>query len=148
MKKTPPQLDPSELLHYLPESKVVICIRCRYAIQPNAISRHLKDLHRIYRSSRRPFMKYVSTLSLDEPQVVNAKIHMFPVPILPIEDGLACNSCKYMCISTKRMKNHWSTVHGRPGDSHPVRLQTFFRGKDLHYFTTVSSLVEPESIQV
>jgi hypothetical protein len=58
-----------------------------------------------------------------------------------VHDGLQCiqEGCMHLCVSTKRMKGHWLSVHGRSGqigfDWHPVALQTFFRGNLLRYFT-------------
>lgn len=142
--------EPAELLQYLPLYRVVVCTSCEYAVQPNAIGRHLKDIHQIYRSRRRPFMQYVSSLGLDQPEVViGSKIHEFPVPGLPVQDGVRCESqgCSFLCGSEKRMKCHWSSAHGRAAQEHihwrPVPLQTFFRGNLLRYFTATASTVSP-----
>ncbi|KFZ10144.1 hypothetical protein V501_05329 [Pseudogymnoascus sp. VKM F-4519 (FW-2642)] len=137
-----PATNTAELLQYLPAYKVVICVTCRYAIQPNAIERHLKELHKFRRDHRRPFMQYISKLDLDLPDKVREiRNTEFPVPLLPVHDGLQCmhEGCMHLCVSTKRMKGHWLSVHGRSGqidfDWHPVALQTFFRGNLLRYFT-------------
>ncbi|KAJ5173763.1 uncharacterized protein N7500_001694 [Penicillium coprophilum] len=48
--------------------------------------------------------------------------------------------CGHLCASSKRMRRHWSDVHGISGSndfaSHArsVNLQTFFRGTKLKYF--------------
>ncbi|PVH87893.1 hypothetical protein DL98DRAFT_648804 [Cadophora sp. DSE1049] len=140
----PPDPIPSQLLHYLPEHKTLICTTCQYAIQPTAIARHLKDIHLIHRARRRPFMSYVSTLDLATPEQViqvQSKINVFPVPGLPVIEGLMCRyeGCGHLCASGKRMKSHWLAVHGvaaRVGlDWKMARLQTFFRGNLLRYFT-------------
>lgn len=58
-------------------------------------------------------MQYVSKLHLDEAEaVVDSKIHEFPVPLLPIQDGLKCESegCFHLCVSEKRMKSHWLSI--------------------------------------
>lgn len=134
--------EPADLLQYLPLYKVVICSPCKYAIQPQAIARHLKEIHHIHRSHRRPFMQHVSKLSLNDAEtVIETKIHEFPVPLLPVQDGLVCESdgCGHLCVSTKRMRTHWLEEHGRSGqaflDWQPVKIQTFFRGNLLRYFT-------------
>ncbi|OBT77053.1 hypothetical protein VF21_02900 [Pseudogymnoascus sp. 05NY08] len=137
-----PATNTAELLQYLPAYKVVICATCRYAIQPNAIERHLKELHKFRRDHRRPFMQYISKLDLDlSDKVREIRNTEFPVPLLPVHDGLQCmhEGCLHLCVSAKRMKGHWLSVHGRSGqtdlDWHPVSLQTFFRGNLLRYFT-------------
>ncbi|KFY83763.1 hypothetical protein V500_09928 [Pseudogymnoascus sp. VKM F-4518 (FW-2643)] len=142
MTRLSPATGTAELLQYLPEYKVVICATCRYAIQPNAIERHLKELHKFRRDSRRPFMQYISKLDLDIPDKVREiRNTESPVPLLPVHDGLRCmhEGCTHLCVSAKRMKGHWLSAHGRSGhidfDWHPVPLQTFFRGNLLRYFT-------------
>ncbi|KFY15027.1 hypothetical protein V491_05804 [Pseudogymnoascus sp. VKM F-3775] len=142
MARLSPATGTAELLQYLPAYKVVICATCRYAIQPNAIERHLKELHKFHRDHRRPFMEYISKLDLDTPDKVREiRNTEFPVSLLPVHDGLQCTheGCMHLCVSTKRMKGHWISVHGRSGqtdfDWHPVPLQTFFRGNLLRYFT-------------
>jgi len=100
-------LSPSDLLHYIPAHRVLICKECRYAIQPSAISRHLKDLHKIYRSDRSELLEYTKKLDLADPaDVVLPPPNEAPVPLLPTESGLACSrdGCNHLCITVKRMK--------------------------------------------
>jgi hypothetical protein len=146
---------PSQLLHYLPSHRVLICKECRYAIQPAAISRHLKTIHHIYRTDRQAIMEYVLTLDLADPgDVVPPEPHEAPVPFIPTESGLACNAngCSHLCITAKRMKSHWSTRHSDTDldldadQWRPVELQTFFRGNQLRYFAVcILSTVTPQS---
>ncbi|PVH70958.1 hypothetical protein DL98DRAFT_521355 [Cadophora sp. DSE1049] len=140
------------LLHYLPGYHVLICKECRYAIQPSAISRHLKDLHHIYRSDRQELLEYTKGLDLAEPgDVLLPPPDTTPVPLLPTESGLACakEGCSHLCVTVKRMKNHWATAHRDIAESgraqwRPVTLQTFFRGNQLRYFV-VSEPATPET---
>lgn len=133
---------PEELLEYLAPYRVVICKSCKYAIQPTGISGHLRDIHHFRHPQRLQFLKFVSKLKLDPPHVaLKTPILQFPVPGLPVQDGLQCEAegCKHLCASEKRMKGHWYAAHGRPGrplvDWRPVPLQTLFRGNLLQYFT-------------
>ncbi|KAJ6447299.1 Mir1 [Purpureocillium lavendulum] len=137
---------PEDLLRYNASYSVLICTDCGYAIQPSGIGRHLKEKHQIYRSRRRPFLEYASQFNLAKPEeVAETAVAEFPVPLLPVLDGLRCRgvdddgcSCGHLCVSTKRMQQHWLAAHGRHGtiaDWHPVPLQTFFRGNELRYFT-------------
>jgi hypothetical protein len=134
-------LQPTELLHYLPQYRVLICKECRYAIQPSAVSRHLKELHHIYRSNRHAFMKYTDGLDLAHPKDVTLPgPSEDPVPYLTVTSGLACaiSGCDHLCATVKRMKMHRAAEHSGvvPDDSQwrPVDLQTFFRGNQLRYF--------------
>lgn len=134
---------PKELFHYAAPYKVLICTTCRYAIQPTGITRHLKDIHHIYRGARRPYVAYANNLELKSPEDVNPPsiADQFPIAYLPVEDGWHCAApgCDYMCLSIKRMETHWPATHGRKGihakDWAGCRLQTFFRGNMLRYFT-------------
>jgi hypothetical protein len=134
--------DPSEaLLVYSTTYKLVICKQCKFAIQPKGISRHLKDRHRIYRGRRQRLLNWVTELSLLEPdQVSSPPPTGSPIRYLGLGDGLSCSTpgCRYLCVSEKRMRQHWTSSHGRPGspsqDWKSVSLQTFFRGSCSRYF--------------
>lgn len=57
-------------------------------------------------------MQYVSKLDLDEPQndiQSTDKAHEFPIPLLPVQDGLICKheGCLHLCVSVKRVRSHW-----------------------------------------
>jgi hypothetical protein len=141
---------PEKLLYYIAAKKVLICKECHYAIQPSAISGHLKVLHHIYRSDRQEFMKYAQSLDLANPKdVVLPETHEAPIPFLPTEDGLSCGvtRCDHLCASVKRMKTHWATVHRdivagpHVPQWRPVKLQTFFRGNQLRYFVVSESSI-------
>jgi hypothetical protein len=88
-------------------------------------------------------MEYVSQFSLASPEeVFQIPIQEFPVSGLPELDGLRCkkNGCGHLCVSENRMRSHWVADHGRigsgkDGDWKQARLQTFFRGNLLRYFT-------------
>lgn len=89
-------------------------------------------------------MSFVSTLDLATPEQVietQSKLNVFPVPELPVIEGLMCmyEGCGHLCASGKRMRSHWLAVHGvaaRVGlDWKSVKLQTFFKGNLLRYFT-------------
>jgi len=86
-------------------------------------------------------MQYIGSLDLADPRhVILPKPHEDPVPFLPIENGFACNfnGCDHLCVTIKRMKSHWATVHNGVAAVtnrwRPVCLQTFFRGNQLRYF--------------
>ena len=129
------------LLEYDAEHLIIICTQCCYAIQPNAISRHLKDLHHIYRGQKRALLDSLVGLELSDPRDIAVPgPDSPPIKGLPVDDGLACNDpgCGHLCITSKRMKRHWVTFHGQSGvegiNWRSVKLQTFFRGSHLHYF--------------
>ena len=138
---------PSQLLRYLPAHQVLICLQCQYAIQPGAISRHLKEIHLLQHAQRQLFLEYASQFELAQPNEVRLPDDtQFPVPFLPVQNGLACrfNGCRHLCATTKRMKHHWTSVHGstmrEDFDCRAVPIQTFFRGNALRYFTTPALL--------
>lgn len=132
----------TDLFHYLEAHQVLICISCRYAVQPTAIIRHLKDIHHLSSNKRRQLVKYKDTLRLKNPEDVHPPFPQdFPVPYLPIEKGWQCQfaGCDYLCVSKKRMETHWPAEHGRKGvstrDWSSTSVQTFFRGNMLKYFS-------------
>ncbi|KAE8552412.1 hypothetical protein TMatcc_002457 [Talaromyces marneffei ATCC 18224] len=131
-----------ELFHYSETHRVLICTSCRYAVQPAALVRHLKDIHHLSSDKRRHFDAYKKTLRLKSPEEVKPPLPQdFPVPYLPVEKGWQCEftGCDYLCVSKKRMETHWPAEHGRKGltsrDWSPTLVQTFFRGNMLKYFS-------------
>ena len=129
------------VFHYLPAYQVLICKPCGYAVQPGAITRHLKDIHHLYRHKKKPYVEYASTFTLKPP----GEVELPPpgqkaLPHLTVEKGWACTApgCGHLCVSTKRMEAHWSADHGRKGirngDYESCTLQTLFRGNWLRYF--------------
>ena len=135
---------PERLFHHLPLHRVVVCTTCRHAVPPKAVARHLKDVHRILRFARNPFVKWVSSFDLSDPaDVIPPKDGEFPVAGLPVYMGLRCKwtDCGHLCLSEKRMRSHWLSAHGGMADpdSDHVRVQTFFRGNLLKYFTAASA---------
>jgi hypothetical protein len=122
---------PYQLLHYVLPYRVLICKECRYAIQPSAISRHLKELHQIYRSSRKEFVEYAQSLDLADPgDVIVPGTSVAPVPFLPTTSGLACRAsgCGHLCVTIQRMKSHWATVH-----SDTAEHVTRWHAVELHF---------------
>ncbi|KEF53173.1 uncharacterized protein A1O9_10621 [Exophiala aquamarina CBS 119918] len=148
-------LTPAQLFHPLPQYHVIVCTSCRFAVLPGAIPRHLKEIHGIRRAARRPFLDFAAKFDLrDNPEsVIFPEAAEFPIPALPILDGLQCGSpnCLYLCVAEKRMQSHWRSAHGCPGvpaiDWKNAPLQTFFRGNLLRYFTKPStdSALPPEN---
>ncbi|KAJ5514786.1 transcriptional regulator family: Fungal Specific TF [Penicillium fimorum] len=131
---------PSQLLHYLPTYRALICLRCSYAIQPGAVARHLKEIHYLHHPSRQAFVDYASGFELNQPNdVVLPDETQFPVPLLPVQNGLAsffAAGCTHLSATTKRMKQDWMSVHrisasDNGGFWDPVPLQSFFRGNAL-----------------
>lgn len=130
---------PAQLFRHLPAYRVAICSVCRYAVSPKAVDRHLKEIHRIQASSRKPFVDFVHGLDLCDPEdVVPPPPDRFPIPELPTFTGLRCGSrnCGHICLTEKRMRSHWTSV-GHEGGAHwlPIPVQTFFRGNQLKYFS-------------
>ncbi len=135
-------LNATELFHYSRKYRVVICTICQYAVPRPGIAWHLKEIHHVNPGDRRPYLDFVAKLDLCEPdRVVCPHEDDFPVPELPVYDGLQCGvkGCSYLCTSEKRLKSHWATAHKcvPPQDltSHRVPVQTFFRGNKLSYFS-------------
>ena len=127
MRVTPRGLRPEELFRHLPGYRVVICTTCHYAVLPKSVSRHLKEIHGVLGSARRPFLDWISTLDLAEPEdLLSLEHEEFAVEGLPVHAGLRCSSagCGHLCLSKKRMKSHWVSVHGemRHPDSENVSV--------------------------
>ncbi|KAL9609952.1 MAG: hypothetical protein Q9167_005304 [Letrouitia subvulpina] len=138
-----------DLLEYNSKYSLLICRKCQYAIQKNALESHLLR-HKIYRGDRKRLLSSITRLDLLEPHDVPLPAPGSP-PIdgLPILSGYCCTAerCRHLTASSKRMKRHWSEIHGLDGSvplssfARPVKLQTFFRGTKVRYFEVTSPTV-------
>lgn len=136
-----------DLLEYNSKYSLLICRECRYAIQKNALESHLLR-HKIYRGDRQRLLSSIAQLDLLEPHHVPLPAPGSPpVDALPILSGYRCTAagCRHLTVSSKRMKRHWSGIHGLDGSvplsssfARPVKLQTFFRGTKVRYFEVAS----------
>ena len=129
-----------DTLIYLPDFQVLVCRKCQFAIQPSAISNHLKR-HQIYRENRKRLLDTISQLQLHDPQDVPLPDSGSPaIPTLPVYNGYTCllDSCGYNCASLKRMQSHVSATHSQSAvlgvSCAQVCLQTFFQGTQIKYF--------------
>ncbi|GAB7332109.1 hypothetical protein MBLNU13_g03993t1 [Cladosporium sp. NU13] len=135
------------LLKHDPEYGVLICLKCRYAVQKSALDSHLLR-HKIYREERKRLMASVSNLNLLEPDEVSLPAPSSPaLPYMTKFSGFRCavSQCGHLTVSTKRMKLHWKQAHGslelpiRDNElAQNVILQTFFRGNKVKYFEVES----------
>ena len=136
-----------DLLEYNSNYSLLICRQCQYAIQKNALESHLLR-HKIYRGDRQRLLSSLAQLHLLEPQHVTLPAPGSPpVDALPVLSGYRCTAaaCQHLTVSLKRMKRHWSEIHGLGGSvplsssfARPVKLQTFFRGTKVRYFEVAS----------
>lgn len=145
------EADPLSLLEYNPQYKLLICRKCRYAIQKSAIDSHLLR-HKIYRKERQRLLQYTTQLDIAESHLVPSPLPgSRPISTLQVSSGFRCDvlGCGHLTVSAKRMQKHWSDVHGHGGTlpvlssfSRVVKLQTFFRGTQNRYFEVTAP---PES---
>ena len=136
-----------DLLEYNSNYSLLICRQCQYAIQRNALKSHLLR-HKIYRGDRQRLLSSIAQLYLLEPQHVTLPAPTSPpIDTLPILSGYRCTAaaCQHLTVSSKRMKRHWSEIHGLGRSvplssslARPVKLQTFFRGTKVRYFEVAS----------
>jgi hypothetical protein len=130
-----------------PEYGVLICLKCRYAVQKSALDSHLLR-HKIYREERKRLVGSVSYLNVLEPDLVSTPAPSSPaLAYITKFSGLRCTvpQCGHLTVSTKRMRLHWKQTHGSLelpiSDSDFARnavLQTFFRGNKVKYFEVES----------
>jgi len=112
------------LFRHLPEHRVIICKRCRYAPVPDQIQRHLKDHHsRVPVERRREIAVIVQALPdlARRPQdVIYPSDSGGPIDGLDVVfDYLRCawgkpsgRRCPYACGAVKRMQMHCKKEHG------------------------------------
>lgn len=104
--------------------RILVCTRCRYAVRPKHVNRHLKDQHKgISLQQRRDLVTEVATcteLAQVQSDVVYPTARDPPVDALPVYfDGLRCNwtdeqnnICGYICRTPRQIRQHCTQKHG------------------------------------
>src|SRR5436309_3473959 len=138
-------------LQYLPEYQVLICMSCQYAIQPDHIAIHLQSKeHRISREESKRIADIYRKQPLADPckELIMPASIIQPIEYLPIfRDGLACQSCRYICRSAEVMKRHQRQAHSLKGGRGrrmtvtwtSTWCQRFFISAGRRYFAVAST---------
>lgn len=139
--------------------QVLICISCKYALQPSGqtVSKHLWEKHSTSARDRVGLKGFVCRLALPDPNTIAKRSDYSPAhPYLLVQSGFACSQCEYHTTSQILLKRHLSQMH-RQKIFHPdandsqcwseVKLQSWTQnGK--RQFWTVHSQEEEDARQV
>jgi Orsellinic acid/F9775 biosynthesis cluster protein D len=120
---------------------VLVCMQCKYAVAPTAISRHLKDKHKAPIELRKQLDEYVQEFPFqyDHASVPLPSNRSAPQPIIPVLDGHLCKGCPYKTQSRDAMKKHGNIAHDkqRVADNElyeVVQLQSWFDDRRAQYW--------------
>jgi len=110
-----------ELFLLNPTASLIQCIKPSQKEKGDPCTQHCQMTPLKYgwfREQRLSYLKDCSRFKLNSVEaVLQSTIEKFPVPVLPVLNGLRCrhDDCNHLCVSTKRMRNHWTSFHGRSG---------------------------------
>ena len=123
------------------EFKVLICIRCKFAVAPSAIVRHLRDQHKTDIKLRKQVDEYIREFPFvyDHITIILPSDKSVPQPIIPIVDGVQCQECPFKSQSREMIKKHGNSAHNkqRVADKdlfHIIKLQSWFSEKKARYW--------------
>ncbi|KAI9764606.1 MAG: hypothetical protein M1840_008336 [Geoglossum simile] len=140
------QLPRGDIFRYLPDHKVLLCVPCGYAVQPQAITSHLqrKEHHDLNRKDRQALRAHALTHNLANPEDVRAPdAGVTAIPGLRPMRGYACGFCSHLTANIYSLKEHGRREHDkRRCDGvywREVKMQTFFRGNQMRYFIVNSA---------
>jgi hypothetical protein len=95
---------------------VIICICCKYALQPygQTVSKHLWEKHSIPAKDRAGLNDYVRTLGFQDPNTIpTSRDGSPPHPHLIIHSGATCLQCDYRTTSTNLLQRYLAKDHGQ-----------------------------------
>lgn len=130
------------------EYSMLICvdIKYRYALQPKAISRHLRDKHKTISNIQKQVDTYIKEFpfAYDHTSVPLPADGSAPQPVIPIVDGFACQDCPFKTQSRPTIRQHANQAHNkkRVKDEEicrPVQLQSWFGTKRERYWVVDES---------
>ena len=138
----------SHLIALNTDYRVLICVssKCKYALEPSAISRHLRDRHETALELRKQVEQYVAgfPFAYSHASVPLPPSGLAPQPIIPVVDGFVCRDCPEKSVSPKWMRKHGNKVHNKkrvPNEDifQAVRLQSWFGEKRERYWAVDES---------
>ncbi|KAH7111527.1 hypothetical protein EDB81DRAFT_848972 [Dactylonectria macrodidyma] len=99
-------------LHYNLPEPAIICTHCRYALQVDDISRHLRKNHDVLKSTRRHLNSLIRSLHLPNPDLLPARADgSTPHPHLALQVGAACKYCDLRSTSLEVLSRHLKKAH-------------------------------------
>jgi len=130
------------------EYNVLICIdsKCKYALEPTAISRHLRDKHKTPIKLRKQVEQYVKEFpfAYDHTSVPLPSDGLAPQPIIPIVGGFQCKDCAFKTQGRPTMRQHANQAHDKKKAadediSQVAQLQSWFGEKRERYWVVDKS---------
>jgi len=118
------------------EFQVLICLECKCAITPTAISRHLSDRHKSPIAIRKQLDAYIQEVGFkyDFTSIQLPSSGLIPQPIIPVLDGHKCKECPFVSQSRSATRKHCNKDHNKkrlPDEElfEAVKLQCWFGEK-------------------
>jgi hypothetical protein len=133
------------------EHGVLICAgeKCKYALKPTVISRHLGDRHNTPIEVQKQVDQYVQEFpfAYDHATVPLPKGGSAPQPVIPIVDGFLCRECPSKTRDRSNIRKHANKTHNkkRVADEdicRAVQLQSWF---ELSFIKINSSFLSSSS---
>lgn len=131
------RLESLELYLNRPEL-AIICMRCKYALQPNGdrIARHLWEKHHVSPEHRKGIVTLIASLCLQDPNTLPLREDgAAPHPHLASRRGLACRGCKERTTSRDLMQRHLSKEHGCKSNRRTLLSDSIFNTVTLQSWT-------------
>ena len=125
------------------EFGVLICIdaQCKYALQPSAMRRHVRDKHQAPKALWKQVQQYVDKFpfTYDHWSVALPQDGSALQASIPIVDGFVCHECAYKTRDHSNIRKHANQVHNkkRVADEEIfkcARLQSWFGEKRERYW--------------
>ena len=132
----------SQLVALNVKYSVLICVnsKCKYAMEPTAISRHLRDRHKTPIKLQKQVDQYVAAFLFE----YNYKTVLLPQDgsalqlVIPIVGGFACKDCPFKTRDRSTIRKHANKAHDkkRAADKdifQAAQLQSWFGEKRERY---------------
>lgn len=126
----PDELFPYSMAILVPYG-AIICLQCRYCIQPGELAGHIKTKHHTTAFTKAVQDEFIRNNGLLE-QVDKPDDGVTPIPYLERKSGYCCTICSSKTINRSEASTHAHRVHSLPTKQvmRQAELQTFFA--DVH----------------
>jgi Orsellinic acid/F9775 biosynthesis cluster protein D len=137
------------LLPYLqttPPARLIVCTKCRHGIIPTSLITH-STLHNIklLPADKQNLQTIInnSTFLDDSIEIATPNPPCPPIEEIRLQDGFACELCRYCSPKAETMRNHFSKDHKgvlgfAKANSKPAKVQALFARRPKYFAVTPS----------
>ncbi|SLM37315.1 Zinc finger, C2H2 [Lasallia pustulata] len=138
----------SDLLYYLAEDRILLCIKCRAAVRPGiSLNTHYRQVHKLTGNEFQRVISFASSVEARDPhQIELPQYRTDRIEQLRELRGYRCMVCEYTTVNRKNIISHCSKTGHAGSDKkwEAVILQSYSKGRHARYWIVGANPARPQ----